>query len=95
MAKVKKLTQKKLVDNYIKQIRAHFDDFEDSVNGLSPLTGHLVCVLDKAQNEPPLGEADGSLDEATWNQAKSVAKAVRELQLACDRYGAPSLNFDK
>jgi hypothetical protein len=39
----------------------------------------LQCVLDEAQNVPPLGEADGSISETKWKQLSLVANYITRL----------------
>lgn len=36
----------------------------------------LRDVLDRAQNGPPDGEADGSIDDPTWTRLRDYANAV-------------------
>ncbi len=90
MAASKKLTQRDLVENYIKQIDAHFGDvgFSEAgpTNGLYALVGHLDRVLGEAQNAPPQGKADGSLDEQAWTKAHQVAVAGSALLWAVDAW---------
>jgi hypothetical protein len=42
-------------------------------------------VLDRAQNRPPLGEADGTIDEATFNALRAVEVAARRLGTLVER----------
>lgn len=44
----------------------------------------IKAVLDEAQNEPPEGEADGSICEAEFNAARAVEHALDALSAAMD-----------
>ena len=39
----------------------------------------LQLVLDEAQNDPPLGKRDGTIDETKWKQLSSVVESAQEL----------------
>jgi hypothetical protein len=91
MPKSKKLTQRKLADNFVKQISEHFDDPEidcegSPLNGLYTLHRRLLETLDKAQNSPPEGESDGSINEANFNKLREVEMCVRYLKVAIDNW---------
>lgn len=45
---------------------------------------NLENVLDEAQNEPPLGEADGSFTEGRWTALCILAKAARNFNAALE-----------
>jgi len=45
---------------------------------------NLENVLDEAQNEPPLGEADGSFTEGRWTALRVLAKAARNFNAALE-----------
>ena len=49
------------------------------VSQILPYRALLRIVIDEAQNGPPDGESDGSIDEALWNKLKRVEKAMYEL----------------
>lgn len=42
----------------------------------------LEDVLGKAQNSPPLGAADGTIDEESWYALRAYINALRELRRA-------------
>ncbi len=85
----KKLAQRKLVDNYVKQIREHLIVVEMSealearggVNGLIDLKAALERVLE--------GGSDGTVDEITHRRATAICGAVQQLAVACAIWGSP------
>jgi hypothetical protein len=40
------------------------------------------AVLAEAQNPPPLGSADGSIDEWTWTLARDAVRAIWQAEAA-------------
>ena len=44
----------------------------------------LLVVLDEAQNEPPLGAADGSIRPRVWTQLRAVERRFSALLEALD-----------
>ncbi len=49
----------------------------------------LRDVLDDAQNGPPDGEADGSIDEVLWTGLRKMAEAFAEVQRVHEIMGRP------
>ena len=82
--------QLKLADECIKGIAQHFDSgiFDGHENHVADSLGALLrpldLVVDEAQNGPPDGKADGSIDGPTWRKAKRIVEALRELQWALE-----------
>jgi hypothetical protein len=52
--------------------------FEDSINW--KVLDRLEEVLGDAQNGPPDGAADGSIDEATWMALRVVVESAKALR---------------
>lgn len=49
---------------------------------LRSLENQLWEVIREAQNQPPQGEADGTLDERTWTALRDLAEAATRLLTA-------------
>jgi hypothetical protein len=63
------------------------DELEKLVGALTPdkvdsLAQAVSEVLAKAQNQPPEGMADGSIDEATFDSGRAVSAKLSELAMA-------------
>ena len=91
MKKVVKLTQLRLADNFVKQMRLLLDDEDieherDPHHGLYTLHRRLAEVLDKAHNRPPVGQSDGSISAENRIKLREVERAARELMWAIDNY---------
>jgi hypothetical protein len=54
----------------------------------------LRSVLDEAQNQPPLGDADGSIDEAMWTKLRSVELRLSAFIEAVDEVTESLLHGD-
>lgn len=52
---------------------------------LGPLNRELAQLLAAAQNPPPHGESDGSINEATFNQLRTVERTLRGALEAVER----------
>lgn len=62
-----------------------YEDFPLDSRTLSSLHQRLLQdVVGKAQNGPPHGEADGTIDEVTWKRARLLAMAMRDLVFAIE-----------
>lgn len=51
---------------------------------------HLRCrnLVGKAQNGPPAGHADGTLDVKSWRQMRALTNALRDLVFAAEDLAA-------
>lgn len=86
-----KLSQLRLAANFVRQIEEHFDDPEldcegSPLNGLYRLQQRLSEVLGKAQNRPPQGASDGSIDETHFAKLREVERCAQSLIWAVDAY---------
>lgn len=87
-----KLSQLRLAANFVEQIADHFQDgdFEredgDPKRGVYELRNRLAAVLDKAQNSPPEGMSDGTIDEIEFGKLREVERAAQSLIWAVDRW---------
>jgi hypothetical protein len=52
------------------------------IGDVLPEIEELGRVIDEAQNEPPLGGADGSMDEDTWRKMVAVINSGTTLRHA-------------
>lgn len=67
------VTQKEMAAALVLEIEAKFRGISSEVE---VLVEDLESVLAEAQNSPPDGGADGSIDEATWKAYSNLARDV-------------------
>ena len=68
------MTQRKLAGGYI---RGYLSGEGDPID----LLWRMTALIDAAQNAPPLGGADGSLDESQWTALRDFRDAVVNVEL--------------
>ena len=56
----------------LEQLTAILGKLDDAYPGLVESLDQLGAVLGRAQFRPPCGEADGSVDRASWSEARVV-----------------------
>lgn len=83
----KLLTQRGLLDDLIDDVAEHLDELQGGKTGLTwpglrELRVSLQEVLDAAQNPPPQGVADGTIDHFAWDAGKKVLSALTDLEAA-------------
>lgn len=61
-----------------------------AAEGYGELLKSLSAIVGAAQNVPPLGEADGTLNERRWELARNVAERgdrfLRAVDAACEDF---------
>ena len=89
MAKLKKLTQRKLADNFVKQMEAHLENAllgeEAKIleNGIRRLNKRLDEVLRDAGNDEM---SDGSIDTAHIRKLREVRATATNFMYAIERW---------
>lgn len=70
-----------------------YEDFPLDSEQVRQLRDRLRDIVGHAQNGPPYGEADGTIDEMTWRQAQQLLLAFEDLHRSICRIerGAQSL----
>lgn len=63
-----------------KEFTAICASFPFDLPTLEALHRRLDDLLRRTQNGPPHGEADGTINERTWNQLRSLTWAMRDLK---------------
>lgn len=59
-------------------------DFPFNKATLESLHARTEALLDKAQNGPPHGDGDGTIDAAAWYRLRKLSRAMRDLLCAID-----------
>lgn len=61
-----------------------YEDFPIESSTLVALHKRLRDIVGKAQNGPPHGDADGTIDAVTWKRARLLASAMNDFAWAVD-----------
>ena len=81
----KAASQRAHADNFVSQIETHLNEIvgeQCSWAGLRDLLRDLDAITAKAQNSPPDGESDGSIDSDHWARLRDVQRATLHLIVA-------------
>lgn len=88
-----KPTQKKKAIRYADAIVDHINESIQS-DSLRSLQRRLNTVVDAAQNGPPDGEGDGSIDDELWKMFKAIERSAESFIFACDRFELARRRFE-